>query len=438
MNSPLKQCVFNKNKNNKCQFKFAELKQYNEVYYCEFHLPAEAKMNEAITRKDKNVEVHGKEFNDKIFEIIDETPYQELINLRGVVFPYHIDFDNKNFTGKIDFSHAIFCANVSFQDTTFEVDADFSYVTFIKAPTFYKTQFWDVLFIGAKFSLGVDFRGATFEHNADFMGSIFINATFFSHATFKSDAIFSVENRAYHPNLSIINVGKVAPEAEKFDAIFFDHVEFRGKVDFVNRRFSSTTNFYKTVFNKAPMFHGCKLHQHTIFDDARFLDLSADAAREYRTLNLAMAANRARKDEAKFYGYEQRCIRNDSNVSKWLKLLSCCYDKLSEYGWSVGRPVVALIINLIIFFLIYSYMASSTLNIKYGFDLELIGNSLNFSFQQLVRPFSIWLHSGTGIANDLFGKDIGWIRFTASIQALFNIVFLSLFLISLRWRFKRD
>ncbi len=90
------------------------------------------------------------------------------------------------------------------------------------------------------------------------------------------------------------------------------------------------------------------------------------------------------------------------------------------------------------FFLFYSYMASPTLNIKHEFDLILLGKAFNLSFQQLVRPFGIWLNSGTGIANDLFGNNIGLIRVVASLESLFNVVFLSLILISLRWRFKRE
>lgn len=434
-------CAFKKNKNDRCQFEQngTELIDYKGEYYCEFHLPADKKFRAEAIKDGRNVDVYHKEFNDKIFRIIDETPDQELINLRGVVFPNFIDLSKRVFTGKIDFAYATFCGDVSFREDIFEVDSDFSYTTFRGFPDFLKAQFSYVLFKGAKFCVGAYFQGVIFGDIADFMGCIFNNAVYFSRSTFKSDAIFSVENRAYHPALSIINIGRVEPEAEKFDAIYFDGVDFWDRVDFINRRFSSTTSFHNAVFKKPPLFHGCKLHQDTDFDGANFLDTkSRDAARAYRTLNLAMADTRARKEEALFYALEQRCLRNDSSISKWVKLLSWCYDKIADYGQSIGRPIIALTINLLIFFLFYSFMASPTLNIKHEFDVILIGKAINLSFQQFVRPFGIWVESGTGIANDLFGNNIGLIRIVASFESLFNVVFLSFILISLRWRFKRE
>jgi hypothetical protein len=75
-------------------------------------------------------------------------------------------------------------------------------------------------------------------------------------------------------------------------------------------------DFRGAYFESAPEFHGCTLHQDTLFPkEANFRDRSgAKAALAYRTLKHAIASVHARGEEGKFYALEQKSLLRDKDT----------------------------------------------------------------------------------------------------------------------------
>lgn len=258
-------------------------------------------------------------------------------------------------------------------------------------------------FGSSEFNSDVNFEKAEFGSRADFSSAHFSREAKFERTKFRADAIFkgaatsdekSETSQAVHLELKTENqggratqlaVGSVvtpASDAElkrkSFRELRFFGAEFFGNADFSNRSFLAVTDFADVKFHKLAKFHDSKLHQDTTFAGAEFytpkpepIEVSADEARKttrpptdqevsrhfeeyeraFRTLKLAMEGLRARREEARFYRMELRARRarpsssgpGPKEVSRTEKAISHIYELTSDFGESLLKPLIALV-----------------------------------------------------------------------------------------------
>ena len=224
--------------------------------------------------------------------------------------------------------------------------------------------------------------------------------------------------------------------SEEKNIIFadFSDSEFHAQCNFINRCFEGTTLFNNIVFHKAPKFHGGKLHQFTDFNGAKYLDISADAESSYRTLKLFMENIRSPRDQANFFAYEQKCHRKRKDVSVGVKLFSWLYEISSDYGRSLIRPLIAMFTTIILSTLIYAYQGSKTISFNLPVNWNRILEALIFSIQQSVSPFYVWKVNS---APDWYFNSLNCLKITATIQSLLILSLFAIFLLALRWNFRR-
>lgn len=128
----------------------------------------------------------------------------------------------------------------------------------------------------------------------------------------------------------------------------FHDSSFRGPMDFSGAKFHSDGG---SAFARStpPEFFNAALHEDTDFSDVRWPDppASRDEAiehrRAYERLKLLMDSQKKTHDEHMFFRMEMRCreIEAPGTLVTWGSKL---FGLVSDYGWSVARPLLALLI----------------------------------------------------------------------------------------------
>ena len=311
--------------------------------------------------------------------------FNEDLDLNKYIFLTQVLFVNTRFNKKItmncslfergaDFSYANFVEDAMFISSTFKISSTFNHSIFKAKALFSKSHFSYATFNEVQFHSDSNFFGAIFNLVAEFNGCLFAGQT-----------NFSGESRYNEP-------------LQFFGDIKFSGSHFWDYVDFSNREFKGKTKFdkynkLKTIFDKAPIFHNCVLHQGTTFSKAIFPPPSkndVDSAKAYNTLRYLMSQQQAFKEEQRFFMLELETER--FNAAGRVKLLYQIYKLLSNYGFSTYRPAVFLIlIPLIISFLFNGYIASNCLPLSHTckFDPSLVVKTLEFSFLQSLPPLGL-------------------------------------------------
>ena len=322
---------------------------------------------------------------------------------------------------------------------------------------------------------GARWCGFTWFSNAEFGGYLVFKNCFFEHGAVFDFSRFGANIRfagsIFGGHLRFTSSDGV----ETFSSIDFGGCEFKGDVDFGGRRFLGETNFgtadrsggdicisrdnnglivYQensrfprfdqvsfgtrfVIFHKTPNFHGCELHQDTSFEGAKFPTPSGseEAARSYRTLKLAFSKQQAVREEQRFFRLEMveetMGYRNKSKQAlqqfKFLTVLRegftwglyMAYSGLSDYGLSVARPLVLLVVAWLVFASIYgSYSSGQSVCMMWQAGCDLQTDWLSFSLQQ-----SLPLHGFEKLEHTIKGVAVGWLFLhkTISLAALFLI-----------------
>ena len=452
----------------KCQFHVPEneIITLNKQSRCKLHAPVGWKFSSGRTKENLSTE-EKEDITEYIHNLIKLSRENETeLNLNGVIIPGGVVFDEIEFY-KLSIDHAQFLGRVSFDRSSFVGDASFNSTVFKKGSSFDSALFQGkASFPFARFLDVTIFVSAVFEGAANFNASNILGASFLS-AYFKNDGLFNGATFSELANFDKIQVdgsirfvdaqingqvsfnnAVIAGDANYYltgvkksnsnysiPLASFDNSMFTGDVNFDNRTFTDTTSFRNTVFAKAPSFHNCELHQNTIFESATFSDTSEESSSAYRTLKLQMENVRARREEAMFYALEQQCLRNNKNIPRSVKLFSWLYDVTSTYGQSVGKPLAWLFATFMLFPLIYTSVCDVCCNFKSSFDMTKVGESFALSVQQMVNPFWIWRSTEFP---DWASTNLLAIKYIATLQSLVSLAFIALFLLALRWRFKRE
>ncbi len=292
--------------------------------------------------------------------------------------------------GKAKFKGVEFRANTSFYDATFSIGADFENGKFYGSTDFSESQFnGQALMRNAEFD-DVNFASAWFRERADFchckfgrdqsfrQGKLWGDSTeekeeiSFKNAEFSKEADF--EATIFYKNANFSCSSEFSDKKElEIKYIYFSGAIIRSTIIFSNRKFIGKTDFGRrdsiistptlnskgsgflvnqiyppTKFYEPPVFHGCKLHQNTIFEGAEFLTApSPEAARAYRTLKVAMEQFKATREEQKFYLLEMKAEHKSLSLGRrWVSKL---YELFSNYGFSLWRPIQGLIAFSLLF-----------------------------------------------------------------------------------------
>jgi hypothetical protein len=114
-------------------------------------------------------------------------------------------------------------------------------------------------------------------------------------------------------------------------------------------------------------------------------------------------------------------------------VVSLLYDVFSNYGQSFERPL----------FYFFAVIGLSTAGFQAWFNTVARvpwTDTFQFTVEQVLRPFRVWSHDyappdSLSSTVQALGTSL---RIAATLQSLLSVTFIALFLIALRWRFKRD
>lgn len=311
------------------------------------------------------------------------TEFGNSASFKNAKFSNDADFEDAQFGDNADFANAEFASSSWFERSKFNKNTSFYSTQFNEGALFQDAQFGDwVAFDNAKFLEKTDFTRTTFSGTSSFVDTQFGDRLIFFGTMFEGDAHFKVVNK----NSS----EKDQFNPSNFKSVSFAGSTFKGRADFSGRTFTAATSFGRVIknvtteyrvedeyvikvvvpkgqhvtFGKAPLFHGCKLHQDTTFDGAEYPKPSSDptendtAARAYRSLKLAFSQHQATREEQFFFRKEM--AEETARAPCTLKWLFWLYSRFSDYGFSLWRPMVLLFLTLPIFALIYSCLACLT------------------------------------------------------------------------------
>lgn len=278
------------------------------------------------------------------------------------------------------------------------------------------------------------FSAAAAFSRCAFPGKLIVSSSVFERgASFRTGSGSDIASESMHSQVG---------EAD-FHGTTFGAGEQEICADFDSRTFLEAANFELATFVGVPMFFGCKFHENTTFRGANFRMLPADPAyavsvrnlewgsairsilRAYqtplniefsiiysaaRTLRLPLKERRTEqnrrlsnyeraynalrqrfesvgnaKEERRFHTYELRARRQriDVNAPLLEGLISRVYDAVSEYGQSISRPLIYLLLAWVLFAALYFGMAGVG-------EFDGLLESAVFSARQIVKPFSAW------------------------------------------------
>jgi len=390
-----------------CQFSGAghSLIKVDQEMWCGYHCP----MLDRAGRPTKKASWDEKEhwyFQNALDQLCKHAiEKSSLLDLTGVIFPREVKFGHSEIPA-VSFAFVTFTGAAWFDKTTFTRDPSFDEATFTGAAIFDKT---------------------TFTGDARFDEATFTGAAWFDKTTFTGAANFHSSGNTY---------GEKDLKANVFPYAYFKGTYFGGMVSFVNRRFLQPAVFRHCVFERAPEFHGCTLHQGSVFPPRQnFKDVMSDgAAQAYRTLKLAMEQVRSRQEEAMFFALEQASHRAQKTTPWSIRILSYLYEVAANYGENFLRPLAWLIATTYIFFLIYCGISYDSAN-----RVLHVMESAQFTIEQLVRPFSAWLPNGGIAIKAILGNNpfaVLGLQILSTAQALVSLSLITLFILAVRRRFK--
>lgn len=288
-------------------------------------------------------------------------------------FGNYANFQFAQFGERAVFVGALFEGRANFDVSRLGDGADFSVAQFANGADFTVAQFGaNTQFVATQFGAQTDFRGAQFGNRVDFRYAHFGDEAIFRGYSWKT--LQTVYGHHFQAAKDWADARNLLPDV--FRGVRFSGAVFEGTVDFSDRQFSSTTDFgllhveftytdvvrdkdqrpvqdedsewqteekrptqHHVSFGKAPIFHGCELHQDTSFEGVVFplATGSDEAARAYRTLKLAFSKQQAIREEQRFFRLEmeEETLR-ETGLKRWLFK---AYKKFSDYGFSITHPL---------------------------------------------------------------------------------------------------
>lgn len=354
-----------------------------------------------------------------------ETP----IDFSKFNFP-NIAFVNVHFVKAVSFERAIFEGNVTFEECVF---------------------YDDVNFFQAEFKGEADFKGVVFNPKSklNFAEVVFekdldLSSIDFELWKLKRNSIGDKGKRDDNFMFLItLNLNsEVLPNSNFSKATFYQNAKFNGRI------FKAQANFENADFKKVPEFFGAKIHPKTWIENAKFpnsIVTKGQYINEYRVLKLAFAEHKNTRQELRFLRREmmEEMWISSSSHRMWLKI----YQFISDFGFSVCRPLLGLLLLALIALMFYLWISSLNgkwflvpfdedlekyfLSVDWGKTLNYIGFSLSNSL-----PFLSSAKFDEKLIVSLFGSGVNVQIVKSFVVFQQSISFLFWFLIGLAIRNK--
>jgi len=311
------------------------------------------------------------------------------------IFSNYAGFKCATFSGGAGFENATFSGGAGFENATFSGGAGFVDATFSGKARFNKAIFGNhASFMRAQFSGGARFKNVTFSGDAVFGSAAFGVYTSFDDATFSDDASF--EGAEFSGNATFTRVKFFAnarlEEAQFNGDVKFESVLFKGFADFSSANFKQQISvigtqgngyfsFKNTHFYSVPDFNQAHFIEAPEFNESDFSKVIKDRqyydnagikkiSSHWRSLKRLAIQAHDHKMELFFFaeeiksqrGVEDKALPNlhtlvaadkqvwPGGLQFWLGVL---YETFSDFGRSVWRPVLWLVVFTFLFFLIY-------------------------------------------------------------------------------------
>ncbi|HVZ28988.1 MAG TPA: pentapeptide repeat-containing protein [Asticcacaulis sp.] len=406
-----------------------------------------------------------------------------------------------------DFSGAWFCGELDFSEADFESEAVFNGAQFAGRTNFYGARFEDralfddiaclenIHFYKSAFVRRLTINNARFYGKANFEGVTDGDPIALSPQAIRLEAL---------PGEDTVLAGELSPgtgpSPRSFlalpkllarDAVFYQDANFS------NRDLLSPSTFEGAQFHNTARFHGSQIHANVSFHNASFKDAleqtpgklpplpeellrlrfcasnesdykawrKAYLARRsetlksqfsangffdaleasYRTLKQMMEDRRDRIREGEFFTLELLARRKRKDVPWWERSFSWLYSTFADYGNSIFRPLMALLVSLLLFTWIY-FQAAESQGVVASVGGGQIGHALsafNFTWHNAFAPFSA-LNAGRS------GNEDAWLdavisgneafaitaKIVATFQSMLTLLLAFLFALAARRRFQ--
>ena len=313
-----------------------------------------------------------------------EITFEEPASFKDAVFAKGANFHRCVFEKGADFSRAKFLGDAKFEGSRFSDYSRFAMATFdrasfdwarIAAVDFGKSAFKKAAsFYESEFTAAADFRHATFRRESDFTGSNFDAAADFRHATFRRESDFTgsnfdaaadFEGAAFVGPMHFRGVRAKCPAMIKFDGnvsnvSFLDtdlkEITFGSRITWSPRAAgrsgsgrAATRRVGRSIWNKKWRVYDEKTAEEKTHDRALNVENLKNVYRDMRDnfdRRLAYGVSgglfvREMEVERKYENDDKGRVRKKHLVRRILTW-HAAYNLLSEYGQSLGRPMLCL------------------------------------------------------------------------------------------------
>ena len=413
--------------------------------------------------------------------------FQKFANFSGAKFGEKVCFAATQFFSIADFSNADLGADANFARARFH-HADFSISRLGYFARFDEASLGSLADFNGTLCPSISFVDSLFDSMANFSGAMFGGADFDGaqiggSARFDGQIWDSLRGRfrdtsSFEKHRSKANLLGLSPS--EFGGITFRGVRFGSGISFMNRTFTGLLDFgfrrancsprnptdgdiakvpkvdkvgsaifdsegglvwekalgpsrdESTHFTSFPMFYGSKLTSNTNFSKAVFPKAtgSEKAANAYRTLKYAFGQQQALREEQRFFRLEmaEEALVEDVH-RRWLYK---SYGLVSDFGFSLWRPLILFVLTLCLSLIAYGYLAGMNVCF-FGFgDCTISGDWLQFGIVQSL-PLPGCDKLGESLRSSLFSESNGLVvTIVIVFQKLASI--LSLFLLGLAIR----
>lgn len=410
-------------------------------------------------------------------------------SFHGVTFFDDADLNNASFSGYADFGRATFSRNGEFFGATFSQDTDFGQATFLGDASFTRATlsgeaiFERVTFLGyanfdiAEFAKEVTFDSAQFGADplapdrpagalfhrcqftgpADFRGARFLARMDFSTATFVRQAWFT---NIDWPRLAAdwqagFNQAVFRDVASFRDSGFqcfaaFDGASFGGGLQLDDTSEAAANRRFREELAQARRRKGLRASVGAwpsaciaawLAGPAPSQGEKPDAALQHlergcRVLKQAMEKSSHKTREQILHAFELIARRNQRDTPAFEKWVSRLYAAISDYGRSIWRPMILLLLSIPAFALMY-WLALNPLPDRS--PAELFRECLAFSLDRLLPVTTGPTEAGT-VRALLFGRGSTVLevaaRLLAGLQLLLSIGLVFLAGLAIRRRFQ--
>ena len=266
--------------------------------------------------------------------------FQRYADFKSAEFHYNANFEKVRFEYFANFHNVMFLNNATFDYTNFDCDTFFSSAVFEGIAAFQKTTFSNqVSFANTKFKSNTDFVEATFVRIASFHNAEFEGVALFLQCSFKSGVTFGDSSFKKYASFSAVS-GK-------------------GFFSLYNVKFSNVPDFTEAHFEEAPQFDNVELNSKSL----KNLQANVNLPSRWRALRrLAIQAHDYERELQFFKGEIIARRGTEDKLTHARFWFGWLYQLLSDFGRSIGLPLLWLGISLLLFAAIYAYPSSADWN----------------------------------------------------------------------------